>query len=121
MQSDLINSYAWDTAIVYLQTFDNRKNNNTPYALQNSLNSPTLASKGTNNLTSDSERDIICNIYDMASNTGEWTTETHTQSSICATTRGGDIGNPNSYGSYRGTTFITDCFSDLSFRPILYL
>lgn len=121
MQSDLINSYAWDTAIVYLQTFDNRKNNNTPYALQNSLNSSTLASKGTNNLTSDSERDIICNIYDMASNTGEWTTETYSLINQPYVTRGGGFNYLDGATRNRYYNTIEYIFSFHSFRPILYL
>lgn len=31
--SDLINSYAWDTVIVFLQTFDNRANTTQPIAI----------------------------------------------------------------------------------------
>ena len=50
-ESDLMNSYAWDTAIVFLQKFDNRANKASlkPYSRQNSLNT-SLASQGTNNL-----------------------------------------------------------------------
>ncbi len=66
-ESDLMNSYAWDTAIVYLQKFDTRENKK-PYSCTNSINS-TLAIQGTN-------KDEICNVYDMASNVCEWTTET---------------------------------------------
>ena len=67
--SDLINSYAWDTAIVFLQTFDNRseEKKTTPYSTQTSLNQDFLSTGTT--------EDIICNIYDMASNCEEWTTE----------------------------------------------
>ncbi len=72
--SDLVNSYAWDTAIVFLQTFDNRTNKTKPYSRQNSLNS-SLANRGTNNLQEKENQDKICNIWDMASNTFEWTAE----------------------------------------------
>ena len=67
-ESDLMNSYAWDTAIVFLQKFDNRANKASlkPYSRQNSLNT-SLASQGTNNLEV-SKQDVICNVYDMASN-----------------------------------------------------
>ena len=44
--SDLMNSYAWDTAILYLQTFGNNKT----YSMKNSVNT-SLASTGTNNQT----------------------------------------------------------------------
>ena len=77
--SDLINSYAWDTAIDFLQKCDNREEESLkPYSQQNSLNSgegddSKVATKGTNNL---GIKDVICNVYDMASNCSEWTTET---------------------------------------------
>jgi len=72
--SDLMNSYAWDTAIVFLQEFDNRNNKSTVYSWQSSLNK-TFAIKGTNNLSAP-QQDKICNVWDMASNDWEWTTET---------------------------------------------
>lgn len=67
--SDLINSFAWDTAIIFLQTFDNRKDRTIPYSYKNSVNIGSLETKGTG-------IDLICNIYDMASNCLEWSTET---------------------------------------------
>ena len=90
-ESDLMNSYAWDTAIVFLQKFDNRTNKASlkPYSQQNSLNTGSLASQGTNNLSDASKKDVICNVYDMASNCVEWTTETFSDSSIPCTSRGG--------------------------------
>ena len=64
VKSDLVNSYAWDTAIIFIQTYAEGKEN---YASQNS-NNKSLANTGYNN-------DSVCNIHDMASNTYEWTTE----------------------------------------------
>ena len=46
--SDLINSYAWDTTIVFLQECDDRKDKTIPYSRQNSVNN-SLANRGTNN------------------------------------------------------------------------
>lgn len=60
VESDLVNSYMWDTAIVYIQAMGHSN-----YANQTSLNS-SLSSTGTG--------DVMCNIYDMASNVREWTT-----------------------------------------------
>ena len=71
-ESDLMNSYAWDTAIDFLQKCDNRTDKTNPYSRQSSINT-TLAIQGTNNLETE---DKICNIYDMASNCRESTTET---------------------------------------------
>ena len=64
-ESDLVNSYAWDTAIDFLQKCDDRADKTNPYSMQNSLNTGSLASKGTNGTGTE---DVICNVYDMASN-----------------------------------------------------
>ena len=68
--SDLMNSYAWDTATVFIQNCGT----NSKYSIQNSLNT-SLLQTGTNSLSDTSKIDVQCNIYDMASNTIEWTTE----------------------------------------------
>ena len=75
--SDLTNSYAFDTALVFLQNFDSRNNKSIPYSMQKSLNSE-FANKGTNNLTDNSKQDKECNVWDMMSNEVEYTTETCT-------------------------------------------
>ena len=78
-ESDLMNSYAWDTAVYFLQKFDNRANKASlkPYSQQKTSLNYSLASQGTNNLSDGSKQDVICNVYDMASNCYEWTTETY--------------------------------------------
>ena len=119
-ESDLMNSYAWDTAIVFLQECDDREETDIkPYSQQNSLNTgDSPAIQGTNNLDT---KDIICNVYDIASNCYEWTTETSNNSGHPCVHRGGDYdysgGCPGGRGSYDKS------FSDPtnSFRPILYL
>ena len=80
--SDLINSYAWDTAIVFIQTFSG----DTDYSRQISLQS-TLAKCG--EATDGTNKDIRCNIYDMAGNTFEWSTETVSNASNPCVFRGG--------------------------------
>ena len=79
--SDLINSYAWDTAIVFIQTFSG----DTDYSRQISLQS-TLAKCG--EATDGTNKDIRCNIYDMAGNTFEWSTETVSNASNPCVFRG---------------------------------
>ena len=121
-ESDLMNSYAWDTAIVFLQKFDNRANKASlkPYSRQNSLNN-RLASQGTNNLSDASKQDVICNVYDMASNCMEWTTETSSDSSNPCTHRGGIYFSSGYYTSHRGGDYITYSRDYSSFRPLLYM
>ena len=121
-ESDLMNSYAWDTAVVFLQKFDNRANKASlkPYSRQNSLND-SLASQGTNNLSDASKQDVVCNVYDMASNCWEWTTETYSDPKGPCTRRGGSYfssKNCTRLRNYNDTDFIYD---DVSFRPLLYI
>ena len=117
--SDLVNSYAWDTAITFLQAFDNRaeETKTTPYSRQTSLNS-SLADKGTNQLET---KDVICNVYDMASNTWEWSTETYSRTVYPCVTRGGSYHDSNDYTSSRSYGYATHGYSTVAFRPLLYL
>ena len=121
-ESDLVNSYAWDTATLFLQTFDNRTNKDSlkKYSRQTSLNS-SLASQGTNNLAEASKIDKICNVYDMASNCYEWSTETCSYSDGPCTIRGGYYRSSIIYTSYRISYDTTSSYNSVSFRPLLYL
>ena len=108
--SDLMNSYAWDTAITFIQKCTDKPN----YANQTSLNK-TLSQTGTTN-------DNPCNIFDMASNVGEWTTETSSDSRYPCVDRGGYYGSSDFYTSDRYDVIATSSsvFS-IGFRPLLYL
>ena len=63
--SDLVNSYAWDTAIIFIQTYGTGEDAS-DYASENK--STSFANTGINN-------DRYCNIFDMSGNAYEWTTE----------------------------------------------
>ena len=121
-ESDLMNSYAWDTAVYFLQKFDNRANKASlkPYSQQTSLND-SLASQGTNNLSEGSKQDVICNVYDMASNCWEWTTETYSDSYFPCTVRGGLYGSSRNYTSIRSSSGTSDSSGNISFRSLLYM
>ena len=121
-ESDLMNSYAWDTAIVFLQKFDNRANKASlkPYSIQTGLNG-SLASQGTNNLSDASKQDVICNVYDMAGNCIEWTTETFSSSNVPCTRRGGSYNYNYNYTSSRSYYEARDSRDTLSFRSLLYM
>ena len=70
--SDLVNSYAWDTAIIFIQTYSGK----TDYASHNeSKTTKAFTATGKNN-------DKYCNIFDMSGNASEWTTEYSTDSYI---------------------------------------
>ena len=117
LTSDLINSYAWDTATVFIQNCGT----NSKYSIQNSLNT-SLLQTGTNSLSDTSKIDVQCNIYDMASNTIEWTTETSNISNGPCVVRGGNYGYSSDYTSIRSNGISTS-YSDfrMGFRPILYV
>ncbi len=125
--SDLINSYAWDTAIIFLQTFDDRTNKTKPYSMQNSINTKDRAEKGTNNLTEPTKQDKICNIWDMASNNSEWTTETNGGSSVTShgpcVYRGGIATYENDYynTAKRNIAETYNVSGNDTFRVVLYL
>ena len=109
--SELMNSYAWDTATLFLQTFGE----NNKYSRQNSLNTGILALNGTDN-------DKQCNVYDMASNVREWTTGTHSSNSNSpCTDRGGYYGNSSYCTSYLGSDSASCGYSYIGFRPLLFL
>ena len=113
VESDLINSYAWDTAIVYIQEMGN-----TNYANANRGTNTTLKNSGETG-------DQKCKIFDMAGNTAEWTTEysTDTRSSYAypCTRRGGGYYGSSVYTSSRNDDLATRSSYLISFRPLLYV
>lgn len=113
-ESDLINSYAWDTAIVFIQEFSG----DTDYSIQRPLQS-TLTKCG--ETTDGINNDVRCNIYDMAGNTREWSTETCSYTKNPCVNRGGYYINTNRYTSFRGYDPTTNINADNSARPTLYL
>ena len=113
-KSDLVNSYAWDTATLFLQECGT----NSKYSIQTSITS-SISTTGTNNQTA---KDVQCNIYDMASNVYEFTTETSSYSTFPCVTRGGVSGNSNFYTSIRDDNYGSNGADiNVGFRPILYL
>ena len=114
VESDLVNSYAWDTAIVFIQAMGNGNEN---YANKTSVNE-SIANTGTTG-------DEVCNIHDMASNCLEWSTEysTYTGSSHAypCVLRGGYYDLSYYDTAHRDSTFATDKDSRFSFRLALYV
>ena len=117
--SDLVNSYAWDTAIVFIQTYSGK----TDYASHNeSKTTKAFTATGKND-------DKYCNIFDMSGNASEWTTEysTYSDSSYFypCVGRGGrydtDDGRADFYTSYRNIFLTTHSFFNNGLRPLLYV
>ena len=116
--SDLVNSYAWDTAIVFIQTYSVK----TDYASHNESNTTkAFTATGKNN-------DKYCNIFDMSGNASEWTTEYSTDSYIInsppCVIRGGCYNPANGSGHYtssRSGSNPTSSYSNTGLRPLLYV
>ena len=113
--SDLMNSYAWDTATLFLQTCGEEK-----YSRKTSVNN-SLASRGTNSSDYTGTRDTVCNVYDMASNIREWTTETSNDSNYPCVNRGGVYDDSNYYTSVRNSRNTSDSYVSSGFRPLLFV
>ena len=113
-ESDLMNSYAWDTALVFIQEFSKDTKYSMQYKLQSTLAKCGEATDGVSN-------DVRCNIYDMAGNVYEWTTETYTSTSTPCVARGGYFNHTDGYTSFRNFGMTWNAFNCSSCRPILYL
>ena len=112
--SDLINSYAWDTATLFLQ----RCGTNPKYSREK-IKISTFSPTGTTTL---STQDIQCNVYDMASNIYEWTTETCDNDVFNpAVNRGGSYLSNTDYTSGRKYYSASNLYDYNGFRPILYV
>ena len=114
VRSDLMNSYAWDTAIVYIQ-----EAGNTNYANQKGTDINTsLTNTGT-------KQDEVCKINDMASNCYEWTTEYFSDTdgirAFPCVNRGGVYSNSRPYTADRDYSTATSSSNYISFRLSLYL
>ena len=117
--SDLVNSYAWDTAIIFIQTYSTETDASS-YASQNK--STSFANTGKSN-------DKYCNIFDMSGNADEWTTEYSTYSNNSnfrpCVYRGGyyrtDNGEATYYTSCRNFRYTTSSNSSTSLRSLLYV
>ena len=119
VESDLCNSYAWDTTLLYIQLMGNLN-----YANQGKGANTSLKNTGKTG-------DEKCKVFDMAGNLREWTTEYSTETSegpggtwyVSSVFRGG------SYWS--GTASTRACSFDfgdndedltgLGFRVLLYI
>lgn len=109
VKSDLTNSYAWDTAILFIQKYGQ-----TDYSRQDAR------SIHSSRLPTGLSGDMQLNICDMAANTFEWTTETSTNSSGPCVHRGGFFYTSSAYTSYRVSLEANYSDTNRSFRSILY-
>ena len=124
-ESDLMNSYAWDTATLFLQVYDDRASKPKMYSRQDSIVAE-YNEKGTNNPKDSGKIDKICNVYDMASNYFEWTMENfdspnNATSGPCVIRGGSPTSNSNYFTNVRYSFANNVCGINISFRHLLYI
>lgn len=109
VNSALMNSYAFDTVLLFIQK------QNSAYSIEQSKNAMEDGL-----LKTGESGDVVCNIYDLASNCYEWTTEIK-NNSRCV--RRGDAYSSNEFccTSTRQEEGNTTQNESISFRTILYL
>lgn len=100
-------------AIVFIQEFSEDKDYARQIRLQDTLAKTGEATDGNN-------KDIKCNIYDMAGNAREWSTETN-NNSVCCSFRGGVFSYTHTYTSCRQASYSDFNTDNNSFRPIIYI
>ena len=115
--SDLMNSYAWDTVTLFFQNCGT----NPKYSRQGRGENITLLQTGTNTFTEINKIDIQCNVYDMAGNVAEWTTETSSYLDNPCVPRGGFYDSKDYHMSHRYSNNTSISYAIIGFRPILYL
>lgn len=116
VESDLVNSYAWDTAILFIQEIDEANSNYSNKTDENGI----LKNTGTTN-------DKACNIYDMGANLLEWITEyscfkTVDRAYPC-THRGAQYNTVGYYTTAKRNVHlseITNSLGYIGFRTLLY-
>ncbi len=132
--SKLISSYAWDTAIAFIQKTNSNYGNSSEEG--NYSNSPTFTytgiadteknkqtkANGTSTLIPTGQTTAVNNIYDMGGNVDEWTTEYSAVSGNHCTLRGGCCGNDfaDSPAGDRNSTS-GNANASVGFRCTLYL
>ena len=116
-KSDLINSYAWDTAIVFIQTFSTESDAKN-YANLNKSNKYCPTNTGT-------MIDKYCNIDGMSSNCSELSTETSSKVGAPVVLRGGyrstSVGKNSEVTSSRRSMDPYFILNGFAFRPLLYV
>lgn len=127
----LCSSYAWDSAISFIQkTNSNYGNNSTLGNYSNTefdyiaLNSTSITHKNisSSTLVPTGQTTSVCNIFDIGGNCSEWTTETSSASNMICTSRGGSYNDscsavPAGYRQYSADSR----YNNISFRIALFM
>ena len=117
-QTDLVNSYAWDTICNWIRNCGYNIDNSTEYGnYQNSANGTKKVME-----TASNDRWKTNNIYDMAGNAWEYTTEECGEHDKKHIGRGGDyLNDGDKYPISTRATSSDESNLDVGFRVVLYL
>ena len=134
VKSKLVSSYAWDTAIAFIQKTNSDYGNRSEEGNYN--NSPTFTytgiadteknkqtkANGTSTLIPTGQTTAVNNIYDMGGNVYEWTTESYSDTNYPYTYRGGSYYRSFAVYPAGNRNYVSDVAGDsLGFRCTLYL
>ncbi len=134
VKSKLVSSYAWDTAIAFIQKTNSDYGRSSEEGNYN--DSPTFTytgiadteknkqtkANGTITLIPTGQTTAVNNIYDMGGNVYEWTTESCSISSVPYTGRGGDCGADFAVGPAGYRAYGSDrAYASSGFRLTLFL
>ena len=119
VQTGLLTGKAWDTVCHWIKSDDELKDSRTYGNYNNSL-SPANENSGTKRTAGFNENWKVKNIYDLAGNVWEWTSEASSFSSIV---RGGFYNTDGSVSpvSDRIYSYGSDTSDGIGFRPRLYI
>ena len=121
IKSDLINSYAWDTTILYIQKYGTDSNYSNQSGKTTTSTDPSKTGEAIlANGTGTGKIDKQCNIYNLASNCRSWTTETSDNIKNPCVCRGGYYSHDDRCTKQRFAYGTSSASSNVSFRPILY-
>ena len=134
VKSKLVSSYAWDTAIAFIQKTNSNYGNSSEEG--NYKDSPTFTytgiadteknkqtkAYGTSTLIPTGQTTAVNNIYDMGGNVNEWTTESYSNTGSTYTHRGGSYSNnfASSPAGYRVSSS-DSAYVGTGFRLTLFL
>ena len=134
VKSKLVSSYAWDTAIAFIQKTNSDYGSSSEEG--NYRNSPTFTytgiedteknkqtkKNGTSTLIPTGQTTAVNNIYDMGGNVWEWTTESYSRTGFPYTFRGGGYDNDFADTPAGGRIVRPDlAFDGIGFRLTLFL
>ena len=120
VESELISSYAWDTALNFIcqtNVEDGEKYNLAMTTSSDYANIGTRKNENSGAYTADD----YSNIHDFLGNYSEWTTEVSSGSGRVCVFRGGEYSTTDYYGSNRQSESLNASSSNITFRVQLYI